>query len=130
MKSESQHFYHIYNSLSKQLSWKKSLLLTCQIFGPLLNTLAADDKYPVVNRDKLMILIQMQLSHKQKHFPQFLFPFLEFRLNFEYFEKKMTFIDFVFPKLRTAKTWLDKFLKSLVSEDLWTNNIVNGSKHC
>ena len=27
------------------------------------------------------------------------------------------------------KTWLDKFLKSLVSEDSSTSNIVNASKH-
>ena len=35
-----------------------------------------------------MILIQMQLSQKQKGFSEFLFPFLKCRLNFEYFEKK------------------------------------------
>ena len=29
----------------------------------------------------------------------------------------MTFIDFVYPKLRTPKTWVDKCLKSLASED-------------
>ena len=28
------------------------------------------------------------------------------------------------------KTWLDKCLKSLDSEDSWTSNIVNGPKHC
>ena len=27
-------------------------------------------------------------------------------------------------------TWLDKCLKSLVSEDHLTGNVVNGSKHC
>ena len=27
------------------------------------------------------------------------------------------------------KTWLDKCLKSLVLEDLWTDNMVNGPKH-
>ena len=27
------------------------------------------------------------------------------------------------------KTWLDKCLKSLVWEDPWTGNMVNGSKH-
>ena len=29
----------------------------------------------------------------------------------------MTLIGFLFPKLRTPNTWLDKFLESLVSED-------------
>ena len=44
--------------------------------------------------------------------------------------KKMTLIDFVFPKLRTVKTWLDKCLKSNVSEDPLKSSIENGLKHC
>ena len=65
LKSASQHFYHIHWSLPSQLSRRKSLLLTCQIFGLLLNTLAADEKYPVLNRDSLTTPIEMQLSQKQ-----------------------------------------------------------------
>ena len=29
-----------------------------------------------------------------------------------------------------GKTWLDKCLKSAVSEEPWTGNMVNGPKHC
>ena len=54
-KSASQHLYHFQWSLPSQLSWKKSLLLTWEIFGLLVNTLAADEKYPVLNRDNLTI---------------------------------------------------------------------------
>ena len=36
----------------------------------------------------------------------------------------MTHIDFIFPKLRTPKTSLDKCLRSLVSEDMSTSNTV------
>ena len=86
LKSASQHLYHIHWSLPSQLSWKKSLLLTCQILGLLVNTLAADEKYPVVNRDNLTIPIQMQLSQKQKSFSQFFGAFFKFSLNFEHFE--------------------------------------------
>ena len=70
-KSASLHLYHIYRSLSSQLSWKKSLLLTCQILGLLANTLAAHEKYPVLNRDTLTISIQVQLSEKLKLFRKF-----------------------------------------------------------
>ena len=87
-KSASQHLYHFQWSLPSQLSWKKSLLLTWKILGLLVNTLAADEKYPVLNRDNLTIPIQMQLSQKQKTFSQIFPAFLEFRSNFEYFEKK------------------------------------------
>ena len=35
-----------------------------------------------------------------------------------------------FRKYRLRKTWLDKSLKSCVSEDPLTENMANGSKHC
>ena len=38
-------------------------------------TLIADDKYSLPNKDKLLQLIQMQLSRKQKTFSQFFPPF-------------------------------------------------------
>ena len=87
-KSAWQHLYHTHWSLPSQLSWKKSHLLTCQILGLLVNTLAANEKYPVLNRDNLTIPIQMQSSQKQKTFSQLFAEFLAGRLNFKYFEKK------------------------------------------
>ena len=68
----SQHLYLIHWSLPSQLSWKTSLLLARHILGLLVNTLAADEMYPGLNRDNLMIPIQMQLSQKQRTFPKFL----------------------------------------------------------
>ena len=72
LKSASQHLYHFHRSLPSKFSWKKSFFLTCQILGLLVNTLATDEKYPVLNRDNLTIPIQMQLSQKKKHFLIFL----------------------------------------------------------
>ena len=43
LESASQHLYHAHWSLPSQLSWKKSLLLTCKILGLLVNTLAPND---------------------------------------------------------------------------------------
>ena len=88
LKSASQHLYHIHRSLPRKLSWKKSLLLTCQILGLLVNTLATDEKYPVLNRDNLTLPIQIQLYEKEKHFSEFFAVFLRSKLNFEHFEKK------------------------------------------
>ena len=87
LKSASQHFYHLDWSLSIELSWKKSFLLTSQIFGLVVNTLALDEKCPLLNRDKLTIPIQMQLSQKQKIFYEFFPAFLKSLLIFKYFEK-------------------------------------------
>ena len=50
--------------------------------------MAADDKYPVLNTDKLTIRIQMQLSEKRQTFSLFFAPFLKSILNFKYFKQK------------------------------------------
>ena len=71
LNSASQHLYPIYGSLLSQLSWKKSLFLTCKILGVVVNTLAANENYPVLNRENLTVPIQMQLSQKLKTFSQF-----------------------------------------------------------
>ena len=54
----------------------------------LVNTLATDEKYPVLNRPNLTIPIQMQLSKKQKNFSGFIPELFKARLNFEHFEKE------------------------------------------
>ena len=45
-------------------------------------------------------------------------------------KKKITFIDFEIPKLRTPETWSYKCLKIPVLEDPSTSNTVNVPKHC
>ena len=87
-KSSSQQLHHVHWWLLFKLSWKKSLFLTCRILGLLVNTLPADEKYPVLNRGNLTIPIQMQLSKKQKTFYDFFAAFLKSRLNFKCFGKK------------------------------------------
>ena len=99
--------------------------MTCEVLAHLVNPLAADEKYPVLNKNKLKIPIQMTLSQKKKTFSRVFSEFLKSRLNFGHFEKKMALIDFVFPKLRSLKTWLGKCLKSNVSEDTLKSNMVN-----
>ena len=47
-----------------------------------------------------MHTIQMHLSQKQKIFSEFFSAFSESALNFEHFQKKMTLIAYVFPKLK------------------------------
>ena len=47
--------------------------------------------------------IQMDLCQEQKFFSEFFSEFFESALNFEHFQKKMTLIAYVFPKLTTTK---------------------------
>ena len=87
-KCQGQHLYHIYWSLWRQLTCKKSLLLICKISRLFPNTLSADGKYSLLNRDNLTQPIQMQLSRKQKTFSEFFSAFLKSSLNFEHLLKK------------------------------------------
>ena len=103
LKSASQRVDQFHWSLTEKLGSKKSLLLTCQILGMLVNTLATDKKYLVLNRDNLTIPIQMQLFQKQNAFSKFFAAFLEFILNFKDFESKDDHHRFLFSGLRTPK---------------------------
>ena len=52
------------------------------------NTLTADDKYSLLNRDNLTQQNRTQLSQKQKAFSEFFLAFSKYTLNFEDFEKR------------------------------------------
>ena len=54
----------------------------------------------------------MHLYQKEKIFSQFFSAFFESALNFEHFQKKMTLIAYVFPKLPTTKNVLRQMSKS------------------
>ena len=88
LKFSSQHLYDIYWLLWRQLSYKKSLLVIWKISRVCPNTVSADAKYSLLNRDNLTQPIQMQLSQKQKLFADFFSAFLKSSLNFEHFLKK------------------------------------------
>ena len=87
----------------KLIELQKSLLDTWKFFRRFLNTLTANDKYSLNSIDKWMQTIQMLLSQKQNIFSQFFSAFFESALNFEDFQKKITLIAYVFPKLPTTK---------------------------
>ena len=59
-----------------------------------------------------MHTIQMHFSQKEKIFSPFFVAFFESALNFEHFQKKMTLIAYVFPKLPTTKNVLRQMSKS------------------
>ena len=59
-----------------------------QIQRLFVNTLTADDKHYLLNRDILVQRIQMQLSQKQKTFVQFFFAFSKSILYLKHLPKK------------------------------------------
>ena len=90
----------------KVIELKKSLLDTWKFFRPFLNTLTANDKYSLISKNKWMQTIQMHLSQEPKFFSEFFSESFESNLNFKSFQKKMTLIAYVFPKLPTTKDLL------------------------
>ena len=87
----------------KVIEFQKSLLEILKFIRPFLNTLTADDKYSLISRDKWMQTIQMDLSQQEDIFCEFFWSFYEFPLRFKHFQKKITLIFHVFPKLPTTK---------------------------
>ena len=103
VKSAWEHFYHIFPSLSSKMIQKMFPLLKVEIAGVLVNTLAADYKYPSRDCENLPFPIQMQLSKKRKKFSEFFVPFIESTWNFKHFQKKKIVIGNVFPNIQTVK---------------------------
>ena len=88
LKFAWQHLSDIYWLLWRQLSYKKSLLVICKISRLFPNTLSADAKYSLLNRDNFTQPIQMQLSAKKKKLFLSFFAFLKSSLNFEHSQTK------------------------------------------
>ena len=59
-----------------------------------------------------MHTIQIHLSQKRKIFSEFFSAFFKSALNSEHFQKKITLIPYVFPKLTTTKNVLRQMSKS------------------
>ena len=139
-KSASQHLYHIHWSLSSEFSLKTSPLLTCQILGLLVTTLAAHEIYPVLNRDNLTIPIQIQLSQKHKIFCHDFPAFLKSSWNFEHFDKKddahrfcnfeITHSGNVVRKISKNLRLREPFSKSIELENVSVIDMVNHGTAC
>ena len=80
---------------------KKSALVLCKILRLSVNTMTADDKSSLLNRDNLTQHIRVILSQKRKIFSEFFSAFLRSILIFELYQKNMTLTTDVFLKLRT-----------------------------
>ena len=64
------------------------MLVLCKILRLFVNTLTADDKYSLLNKDNLTQRIQILLYQQDKTFSQFFCSFLKSTFNFEHLQKK------------------------------------------
>ena len=70
------------------MHWKKSLSVIHKFIRLFVNTLPADDKHDLLNRDNLAQPSQMQLSLKQKTFSRYFFAFLKATFKFKHLPNK------------------------------------------
>ena len=87
----------------KVIELQKSLLDSWKFLSRFLNNLTPNDTYSLNSKEKWKETTQMHLSQKESNFAEFFSPFFESALNLERFQKKMTLIAYVFPKLPTTK---------------------------
>ena len=87
-KSQWERFCHVFSSFKGKLIWKIAPLLLGEILEVFVNTLIADNEYPVHDCENLPLPMQMQWCEKQKYFSQFFVLFPESICNFKHFEKK------------------------------------------
>ena len=79
------------------------MLVLCKILRHFVNTMTEKDKYCFLYRENLTQPIQILLSQKEKTFSLFSSGVWKSALNFADFQKKMTLIADVFPKLPSPK---------------------------
>ena len=85
------------------MSWKKLVLIRSEILALLDNTLAANCEYSRINRQNLLLPIQIKLSKKPEIFFQIFSAFFKSTLNLKRSEIKMSLIGQVFPNLLTPR---------------------------
>ena len=116
------------------LRLENTLLVICKVLGLFVNPLTSDYKYSLLKTENLLQHFQRQLSKKRKIFSEFFFffflHFVNLYSNLNIFKQKWPSQLTYFWTYGLQKTWLDKGLKSPVSEDALTSDMVNGPKHC
>ena len=117
LKSERQHLCHIYWSLWRKLSFRKSLQVICKILGLFVNTLTTNDKYSVLNRVNLTQPIQIQLSNTPNLFVNLFLLFSNLDQIFNIFFKRWPSCLMYFRSYGLWKRSFDKCLKRPTSED-------------
>ena len=99
-----------------------------KILGLFFDPFFADNKYSLLKRGNLLQHFQMQLSQKRKLFSNFFLHFLNLEPISNIFKNDVTHTADVI--LTLCKKWIDKCLRSPVSDYPGKSNMVNGPKHC
>ena len=89
-KSARRIYFPIFPWIRDKLSWKKSALVTSEIFRLFVNTLTPDDKYSSRNRKIFLQQLQTPLSQKECLFCGFLLHFWNVHEIYKILKKKQS----------------------------------------
>ena len=125
LKSARQYLCHIFWSLWKEVRSINSVLVVSEILRVFVNILTPDEKY--------YISVKARVSHNQfkcnylktkKYFLNFLLHFWNLNITWNTLKNKISLRDISWSSYRLQSAGLLKCLKSLVSEHLWTVNML------
>ena len=85
------------------MSWKRSALITSEIFRLIFNTLTPDDKYSRRNIQIFWQQIQTPLSQKGKTLCGFFIAFLKCAWNLEHSEKKEKYSSLIITEIVSSE---------------------------
>ena len=131
LKSARHHYFPLTPRIQDKLSWKKSALVTYEIFRPFVNTLTPDDKYSRRNMQIFWQQIQTLLSQEEQTICGFFIAFPKCEENLEHSEKKRRVSSpNYYRNYCIRKRYLLKRLKGFGSQHHSVINVLTGSKHC
>ena len=103
LKSARHHYYPLFSSIRRKLSWKNSPSVWYEILRLFVNALTADDQYSGSNMQNLPQQVQTPLSKKQKIFSGFFIAFMKCAWNLEHFEKKDEYSSLIISEIIDAE---------------------------
>ena len=129
VKSAWLHFYHIFSSLWRDMIWKTSTLIKCEILGLFVNTMTADASILFRVLRISCWLFKGNYLKNEKVFLGFLFHFWNFQQILNIFKKKKVVIANVFVELKNVKDLVRPHSKKHISELLLNVIMLKGPKH-
>ena len=105
-KSARHHYFPIFPRIRDKLSWKKSALVTYEIFRLFVNSLTPDDKYSRRHMQIFWEQFQTRLSHKGKAFCPYLIAFLKCAWNLQHSEKNGKYPSLIITKIIASERFV------------------------
>ena len=131
LKYSRQYFCHIFWSLWKEISLKNTILVVSETLRLFVNILTLEDKYCLsVKASVWRNLFKCNYLKIKKYFLDFFLHYRNMHKVWDTLKEKMILKVIFCWNYRMQNAGLFKCLKSPLSENLWTVNMLKGPKDC